>query len=327
MALKTLETQVSDDSQGRADKVLQTLTGHSRSELRGIFDHQCVHVNGIPCSDPGQMLVVGDHVRVTFDPHTRYREKKSRWSDRTFSVVHDDEDIVVVDKTAGVLTVATERGEPNTLAERVGVYLSHGRKKRVAGIVHRLDREVSGLLVMAKTDQSKTRLVDQFKQHKPQRQYVALVRGTMKSEGGSVRNYLATAKNLDRFATQDQEIGELAVTHYQVRQPLDGATLIDIQLETGRRNQIRVHLADLGHPLLGDSRYGRHSIPHPKWTSKRIALHASTLSFLHPRTGQPVTFRSPLPSVMQRFITATGRKGPANGPPSDSQAAGTNAAE
>ena len=308
MALKTFETRIQEESVGRADRAVQQLSGHTRSQLRGVFDHECVYINGVLCTDPGQTVAVGDLLVVTFDPHTRYREKKTRWSDRTFSVIHDDDDLVVVDKTAGVLTVATEREEPNTLIEQVSVYLTHGRKKRVPGIVHRLDREVSGLLVMAKNEQARVRLVDQFKEHKPERRYIGLVRGTVANDAGTIRNYLATAKNLDRYATKDEVEGELAITHYTVAERLDGATLLNIRLETGRRNQIRVHLADLGNPLLGDTRYGRHSNPHPKWTSKRIALHAATLSFIHPKTGEKVSFQSPLPSVMQRFLKATGTK-------------------
>lgn len=305
MAFKTIETKINEAESGRADRAVQTMTGHSRSELKGIFDHECVHINGVLCTNPGQLVAEGDNVTVNYDPHTRYREKKSRWTDRTFSVVYDDDDIVVVDKSAGVLTVATERDEPNTLAERVGIYLSHAKKKRPAGIVHRLDREVSGLLVIAKHEQARVRLVDQFKEHKPQRHYIGLVLGNVEESEGTVRNYLATSKNLDRFATTDEEIGELAITHYKVSKQLNNATAMEIRLETGRRNQIRVHLADLGHPLLGDLRYGRHAKPHPKWTSKRIALHAASLAFIHPKSGEQVKFNSPLPAVMQRFLEAT----------------------
>jgi 23S rRNA pseudouridine1911/1915/1917 synthase len=312
--MKSTESKVTDETTGRIDRVVQTLTEFSRSQIRGLFDHHCVHVNGVPCGDPGLTVKIGDLVTVTYDPHTRYREKKERWTDRTFSVVYDDDDIVVVDKTAGVLTVATERGEINTLAERVSVYLSHARKRRIAGVVHRLDREVSGLLVMAKHEQARTRLVDQFKEHKPARHYVGLVHGNPTKTEGTIRNYLMTAKNLDRFATTDEKEGELAITHYKVVQTLDDAAMIEVQLETGRRNQIRVHVADLGHPLLGDKRYGRHAKPHPKWTSQRVALHAASLAFIHPKTGDKVSFESPLPSVMQRFIKAAAV--PSSPPPS-----------
>lgn len=305
MAYKTIETKINEATIGRADKAVQSSTGHSRSELKGLFDQECVHINGELCTNPGQLVAQGDALVVEFDPHTRYKEKKSRWTDRTFSVVYDDDDIVVVDKSAGVLTVATEKDEVNTLSERVGIYLSHARKKRVAGIVHRLDREVSGLLVIAKNEQARVRLVDQFKEHKPKRHYVGLVLGNIETSEGTIRNFLATAKNLDRFATSDEEIGELAITHYKVIGQLNNATALEIRLETGRRNQIRVHMADLGHPLLGDLRYGRHAKPHPKWTSKRVALHAASLAFIHPKSGETVSFESPLPAVMQRFLSAT----------------------
>lgn len=302
MALKQLEVLVTESLTGRADRVVQHLTELSRSQLRGLFDHQCVKINDQNCSDPGAVVALGDRVTVVFDPHTRYHQKKQQWSDRAFSLLYDDNDIIVVDKSSGVLTVPTDRGETNTLFDRVGVYLSRGRKKREPFVVHRLDRDVSGVLVMAKTELARSRLSDQFKDHIPERLYRAIVYGKVKAKEGTVRNLLATAKNLDRVVTQDENEGQLAITHYRVLQHLKDTTLIEVQLETGRRNQIRVHMAGLGHPLLGDERYGRHMRPHPKWQSKRIALHAAFLRFMHPKTGEMIQFESPLPPPLERFI-------------------------
>ena len=264
-----------------------------------------MQVNGNLCSDPGQVLSPGDKVVVKFDPHTRYKEKKSVWNDRTFSVIFDDDDIVVVDKSAGVLTVATQKGEQNTLEDRVGVYLSHGRKKRLPGIVHRLDKEVSGLLVMAKHEQARQRLADQFKSQKPLRRYLAIVHGTPENASGRIESFLGTASNLNRFVTHDETKGEPAITNYTVRQNLNGAALLEVTMLTTCRGQIRVHLSHLGHPILGDTKYGRGKATHPKWSSSRLALHANFLEFLHPKTGRLVSFNSNLPAVMQRFVSAT----------------------
>lgn len=305
MALKTLDTLVTDEQVGRADKIVQSLTGQSRSQLKGLFDHDCVQVNGVVCKNPGQTLNAGEKVLVKFDPHTRYKEKKSSWSDRTFTLIHEDDDIIVVDKSAGVLTVATKKGEANTLEDRVGVYLSHARKKRLPGIVHRLDREVSGLLVMAKHELARQRLADQFKSQKPSRKYLTLVSGVPEQPNGTIDTFLGTAKNLDRFVTKDETKGEPAKTHFRVVQKLADAALLELTLETSCRGQIRVHMSHLGAPILGDEKYGRGGEKHPKWSSSRLALHASELQFLHPKSGTPVTFSAPLPAVMQRFVNAT----------------------
>jgi 23S rRNA pseudouridine1911/1915/1917 synthase len=261
-----------------------------------------VRVNGIPCIDLGHPVADGDVVRIDYDPGQGYKPKKQEWDDRNFSILYEDDDLLVVDKAAGVLTVATDRGEPNTLETRVGVYLSHAGRKRNAFIVHRLDREVSGLLVIAKSYRVAEALIEQFKQHKPERVYVAIVAGKFRDDSGTIRSHLATGKNLDRFSAPESDETELAVTHYKVLQHLRDTTLLEVRLETGRRNQIRVHLSESRHPVLGDPRYGKKFARHPHWSSKRLALHAHTLEFEHPVTNERLTCESKLPIDMERFI-------------------------
>lgn len=302
MGKQTLSTTVSADQAGRCDLVVREMTSLSRSRVRGLFDHGCVRVNGIPCIDLGHPVADGDVVRIDYDPGQGYKPKKQEWDDRNFSILYEDDDLLVVDKAAGVLTVATDRGEPNTLETRVGVYLSHAGRKRNAFIVHRLDREVSGLLVIAKSYRVAEALIEQFKQHKPERVYVAIVAGKFGNDSGTIRSHLATGKNLDRFSAPESDETELAVTHYKVLQHLRDTTLLEVRLETGRRNQIRVHLAESRHPVLGDPRYGKKFARHPHWSSKRLALHAHTLGFEHPVTKERLTCESKLPVEMERFI-------------------------
>lgn len=298
----TKTAEVTAEQAGRVDLVVRSLTDLSRSKLRGLFDHHCVTVNGALCEDLGTRVAAGDQVAVTYDPSRGYREKPKEWVDRAFSIVFEDEHLIVVNKAPNVLTVATERGEENTLFDRVTVYLSHARKKREPGVVHRLDRGVSGLLVFGKSAPIVTQLQEQFKQRKPERSYVAIVAGEMQASEGTFQSYLDTGNNLDRFSTHDETKGQLAITHYRVLKVLDGATVVEVRLETGRRNQIRVHFADAGHPVLGDPRYGSDRAIHPRWVQKRLALHAVTLGLTHPVTGKPLLFRSELPKPLQKFI-------------------------
>ena len=303
MAMITKTALVTDQLSGRADHVVHTLTSLSHSKSRGLFDHGCVTVNGQPCVDAGMRVQSGDRVDVCYDPQQGYREMKRTWTDRTFSIVYEDHHIIVVNKSANVLTVATDHGvENNTLVDRVSHYLRHTSGRRDALVVHRLDRGVSGLLVFAKSRAILKNLQEQFKQRKPERLYVAIVAGIVKPAAGTFRSYLETADNLDQFSTRDESQGRLAITHYRVLKELPDMTVVEVRLETGRRNQIRVHFADHGHPVLGDPRYGRNLAMHDRWPMNRIALHAVSLGFEHPATGERLLFESELPTSMQRII-------------------------
>jgi 23S rRNA pseudouridine1911/1915/1917 synthase len=197
--------------------------------------------------------------------------------------------------------VPTDYNETNALVQRVSVYLSHSRRKRQAWVVHRLDREVSGLLVFGKQKPIADRLIEQFKQRKPQRVYTAIVSGLMSSDEGTFDSHLATGKNLDRYIARPSRKTEAAITHYRVLRRMSDTTLIEATLETGKRHQIRVHFADAGHPVLGDPRYKTKQAMHPRWSRKRIALHAKSLGFEHPVSGESMKFASPLPWAIEKF--------------------------
>lgn len=305
MAMTTLSTTVEEASVGRVDLVVRQLAGSSRSQVRGMMDHGCVSINGVVCPSVAAHVNVGDVVSIRFDPTQRYREKKKRWDDRTFSILFEDDHVIVVDKAAGTLTVPTDHHEKNTLVERVGVYLSHSRSLRQAWVVHRLDREVSGLLVFGKQEAVADQLIKQFKRRKPQRVYNAIVAGVIADDAGTFQSHLATGKNLDRYVTQPSAKTERAITHYRVLCRMSDTTLVEARLETGKRNQIRVHFAHAGHPVLGDPRYETKKAKHPRWIRNRIALHATSLGFDHPVSGEAVMFESPMPSALQKFLAGS----------------------
>ena len=302
MAMTTLSTTVDAASAGRVDLVVRRLSGSSRSQVRGMVDQGCVSINDAPCENVADPVAAGDVVSIRFDPTQRYHEKKKRWDDRTFTISFEDEHLIVVDKSAGTLTVPTDRDEINTLVERVSIYLNHSRTKRQAWLVHRLDRDVSGLVVFGKQEQIAARLIEQFKQRKPERVYTAIVAGVVASDEGTFRSHLATGKNLDRYVTRPSPETEVAITHYRVVRRMTDTTLVEATLETGKRNQIRVQFADAGHPVLGDRRYKTEQAMHPRWIRKRIALHARSLAFEHPVTGEAMQFESPLPAAIDKFL-------------------------
>ncbi len=305
MVMTTLSVTSDADNAGRLDLIVRKLCESSHSQVRGMIDQGCVSINGQQCTSIGQIVSPGDTVSLRFDPTQRYREtKKKQWDDRTFQILFEDEHLIVVNKAAGCLTVPTDNGEWNTLVDRVTVYLSHSRGQRQAWVVHRLDRDVSGLLVFGKDESIAKRLIEQFKQQKPRRAYTALVIGLIPNDEGTFESDLATGNNLDRFATRPSRKTQNAITHYRVLKRMPDTTHVEVTLETGRRNQIRVHFADAGHPVLGDPRYGIKTSMHPYWKRKRIALHAKSLGFQHPVTGKEMMLESPLPPAIAKFIAA-----------------------
>ncbi|QDS92593.1 Ribosomal large subunit pseudouridine synthase D [Roseimaritima multifibrata] len=304
MPISNLSLTVEPEQAGRVDLIVRQMTNTSRSQVRGMVDHGCVSVNKVLCKSLGRTVSVGDVVEVKYDPAQRYHEKKKRWDDRAFTMVFEDDHLIVVDKTAGVLTVPTPKAESNTLVDRVSSYISFSRSKREACVIHRLDRDVSGLLVFGKHQGVADRLIEQFKQRKPERLYAALVAGVVKADEGTMEAHLATGKNLDRFIAAESKDTERAITHFKVLKRMSDTTLVEARLETGKRNQIRVQFAHAGHPVLGDPRYRTEQAAHPGWARKRIALHAKTLGFFHPLTGEEVRFEAPIPSTMKKFMIA-----------------------
>lgn len=308
MPLTTKKTVVAADSPlvgQRIDRVVQELCGLSRAQIVGLFDHGCVRRGSSVVTLPGERLVAGDRIELRYDASQRYHPKPKPRRKLGFTIVFEDKHLIVVDKPAELLTVPTRRQETNTLQNKVESYVRHVSKGRGAWAVHRLDRGVSGLLVFGKSQEIVRKLKDQFAASKPEREYIAIVAGRMEQQQGTFESLLATDRDLNRFSTEDESIGQLAITHYRVIAVLDAATLVQVRLETGRRNQIRVHFAEAGHPVLGDPRYEPLLAQHLCWHYPRLALHARLLGFLHPMTSEEVKLESPLPEELEVFITAS----------------------
>ncbi len=205
-------------------------------------------------------------------------------------LLYEDRDLLVADKPAGLLTVATETEKRQTLYALVFDYLKRSRPPQRPLVVHRLDREASGPVLFAKNETAKRLLQDQFKEHSAGRLYRALTEGRIARDAFTVTSYLAEFGVNRCGSTPNTAIGKLAVTHVRVLQRAPDRTLVEVRLETGRKHQIRVHLAEQGHPILGDPVYGRRRSPH-----RRLALHGVSLSCVHPVTGKAMTWESPAP--------------------------------
>lgn len=311
MAERRLNFVVSVEQIGRIDAAVSKATDLPRSRSRGLIEHGGVRINETLCMDPSQPLAVGDNVAITFDTERKYREKSSSRPTRGFDVVFSDEHVVVVNKWSGVLTVPTNRRETNTLVDLLSHHLAKGqvRHKKVS-IIHRLDRDTSGLLIFAKSNEAANKLKLQFLAKKPEREYLAIVAGRVQEDQGTISSYLATDQDLNQYSVDSDgddsdhgksEVGKLAITHFRVSDRFKDATAIVVNLETGRRNQIRVHFAEKGHPILGDVRYEVAKATHRLWPYKRLALHARVLGFIHPNSGEKMRFEAGTPKEFNEF--------------------------
>ena len=320
---------IAETSEGglRLDKFLaQRLSELSRSRLQGLIKVGRVSVQGSVMSDPNARVVAGDRVAVTLPPPVAPEPVAQ---DMPLNIVFEDAHLIVVDKPAGRVVHPSAGHEEGTL---VNALIAHcgdslsgiGGVKR-PGIVHRIDKETSGLLVVAKTDVAHQGLSEQFAAHgrdgRLRRVYIGLVWGVPPRRKGVIDVPLGrSSANRKKVSVVGPGKGRQAVTHYEVMRSFGGgadcaiATQIQFQLETGRTHQIRVHMAHLGHPLLGDKTYGggfksrKNKLPQPAQNAlaalDRQALHASQLGFVHPVSGEKLIFESILPSDMTRLVEA-----------------------
>lgn len=292
-------TEESTEVVFKADLIVKSFCELPRSQIRALFQNDCVQIDGVRCINPGTNLRPGQELKLTYEEGRKYKEKRQVRSD-SYDLVFEDGHLIVVNKKAGVLTVPTQSGtDRETLVDLISNDLPSSVKLHV---VHRLDRDTSGLLVFAKSFGNANKLKAQFEERKPERVYDAFVVGEVKPETGSFESYLSTDVDLNQVSVKNPRKGKLAVTHYEVHEYFEGATWVRVKLETGRRNQIRVHFAEKGHPVLGDARYKTEIAIHPAWKEDYLALHASTLSFRHPVSNKVLSFSSDIPERMKRFI-------------------------
>ena len=218
---------------------------------------------------------------------------------RGLVVLYEDGDIVVVDKPAGLLTVGTDSDKSRTAYFVLTDYVRKGaaRSRNRVFIVHRLDRETSGVLVFAKSEEAKLRLQEKWPE--TEKKYLAVVHGKCRKRSETITTYLAENKAHVVYSTSDPAKGKLSHTAYRVLRQTKDFALLEVDLLTGRKNQIRVHLAGIGHPIVGDRKYGREGDSHAS-----LALHARTISFKHPFTGKPLVFSAKVPGHFSRLVGA-----------------------
>ncbi|HBI16008.1 MAG TPA: RNA pseudouridine synthase [Desulfobulbaceae bacterium] len=278
-------------------------SGYSKTKAKQLLKHRAISIGNVTQKRHDQVLLPGDEVCI----RTEKEMDEAGKSCPGLTIVHEDESIIVIDKAAGLLTIATEKEKNKTAYYRLTAWLKErsGSARERIFIVHRLDRDTSGLLVFARNETVKRVLQERWQD--TEKKYAAIVEGIPRERSGRIASSLRETRSLRVYSVRDSEGGgRPSVTNYQLLQAAGKYALLDITLETGRKNQIRVHLADIGHPVTGDKKYGARTNP-----VGRLALHACFLAFAHPVTGERLEFQAPLPA---RFKTLfPGPTGPATG--------------
>ena len=281
---------VASTSSSLLDILLLLIPGASKRTLRQILSQGRVTVNGVPCSIPSHRIRPGDVLEI--GP----RRTSTKLPDG-LEILYEDADIFVVQKPAGLLTVATLDERQKTAYAHLRRHLRKRNPRQNLYVVHRLDKFASGVLVFARSERVQAILKDLFSRHEIRRKYWAIVEGNMEQQSGTIRSYLAEDRSLRMHSTEDKKRGKSAVTHFRVLRRMRDYTALEITLETGRKNQIRVHLSENGHPIVGDRAYGSTQNP-----LGRLGLHAFELGFVHPTQNTPLQFRTEPPPEFLRYL-------------------------
>jgi len=298
--MEKLSFNINSEEEGqRIDKYLSTIIeGKSRSFVQGLIDEKKVKANskGIKSN---YKLKKGDFIEVEVPEPV---ELNVSAEEMNLDIVYEDEDVLVVNKEKGIVVHPAPGNYTGTLVNGILHHCSDlsGINGVIRpGIVHRIDKDTSGILVIAKNDEAHNDLAAQFKEHSIKREYYALVEGKFSKVEGTVDKPISRDKK-ERIKMAINSDGKRAVTHYEVLEQYDkGVSLVKCTLETGRTHQIRVHMASIGHPLVGDLVYG---YKRQKFNIEGQALHAKTLGFIHPRTKEYMEFTSELPNYFKELL-------------------------
>ena len=275
------------------DFLLAVVTGGNRTRAKQLLAQKMVYVDKVITTQYNAPLRSGQLVQIAKRGHLH------TLNNPFVHMVYEDAFLIVVDKAPGILTNAPLEGRENNVKRILDEYLKLGKKPVTAHTVHRLDRYTSGLMVFAKRHDVQEIFMDHWQEIVTDRRYEAVVEGRMERDTGTVRSWLYDDK---RFMTHssptEMEEGRLAITHYHTLKRSDYCSLVEFKLETGRKNQIRVHMQDLHHPVVGDLKYGAQTDP-----IGRVCLHACRLAFIHPITHEPLLFDSPVPEAFRKLMS------------------------
>ena len=279
--------------------LLLKLTYHSRTNIKSLLRDGQIHVDGRIVTQHNYHLIGGQTIEIS-------QKKSSKPAQRPtgIRILFEDAYLIIVEKEAGLLSIATDKGDELTAYRILSEHVKKQNPKNKIFIVHRLDRDTSGVMVFAKSEDIKNKLQSAWDPNTKERTYIALVEGKPNPPQGTIRSYLQESKATIVYSSKNPERGQLAITHYETLQSNNHFSLLKVELETGRKNQIRVHMQSSGYPIAGDDKYGDFSLNKQlaKQGLKRMFLHAARLQLKHPLTAEPLVLEAPLPDDLSRFL-------------------------
>ncbi len=278
------------ERQGLLDFLLQHVK-QTKTKIKATLHGQGIKVNGKTVTQFDYELQPGMKVSVS-----RTKRNQQQFKSRYVKIVYEDRWLIVIEKQTGILSMAAGHSSLNVKSV-LDDYFKKSHQNCTAHVVHRLDRDTSGLMVYAKDIDTEQALEHAWHEIVYDRRYVAVCSGEMEPDNGTIANWLKDNKAYITYASPVDNGGKYAVTHFQVLDRTTEHTLVEFKLETGRKNQIRVHAADMGHPVCGDTKYGNGDDP-----LHRLCLHAWLLCFYHPVTRQPMEFETPIPTVFRQLF-------------------------
>lgn len=272
------------------DFIMKALNGISRNKAKDILSGNGITVDKKHVTRHDFELNPGMVVRIS--KHKKTTDLKSKY----VKIVYEDKDLVVIEKSIGILSMAAA-AQQFSVKTVLDEYFQRRHFKCTAHVVHRLDRDTSGLMMYAKNIEVQRILEEHWQEIVTDRRYVAVVCGKMEKEGGTIASWLKDNKAYVTYSSPTDNGGKYAVTHYHTLDARERQSLVELKLETGRKNQIRVHMQDIGHPVVGDTKYGNGYDP-----IGRLGLHAYRLNFYHPITGERMEFETPFPTLFEKLF-------------------------
>ena len=271
--------------------LLETFSTQSRNSVKSLLGSHRVSVDGAPVTQFNFKLYPGDTVIISTSPI----KKKTR---SRLPIIYEDDEIIVINKPSGLLSIASDKEKSSTAYRMLSDYVQQKDKHNRVFVVHRLDEDTSGVLMVAKNVKIQQALQEKWNDIVSKRGYYAIVEGVMEKPSGTIKSYLKKNTQNMMYSSKKPGDGQLAITHYKVIKSNEQYTLLDVNIDTGRKNQIRVHLGEMGHHIIGDDKYGEPSNP-----IKRLGLHAYELDLTHPITGKKMKFTAPTPKEFGALFT------------------------
>jgi len=271
--------------------LIEQMPDKSRNNIKSLLSHRQVLVDGQVVTKYNHPVKVGQEVSINW---ALVRDEKPV---RGLQILYEDADIIIIDKPAGLLSIASDKEKERTAYHQLTEYVRTKDPENRIFIVHRLDRETSGVMLFAKNEDIKHSLQDNWKEAVVDRAYIAVVEGQVEKKEGKIRSWLQETKTRLVYSSSSPGEGQEAVTCYKVLETGAGYSLLEIRLETGRKNQIRVHMKDIGHSIIGDKKYGAMTNP-----IGRLGLHAHILAFYHPVSGELMRFETEVPKKFSQLF-------------------------